>query len=43
VITTASRPESVDFTKKMEATHVVNHRDDLVKQIQNLNLDVPVK
>lgn len=43
VITTASRPESVDFTKKMGATHVVNHRDDLEKQIQNLNLNVPVK
>jgi NADPH:quinone reductase-like Zn-dependent oxidoreductase len=43
VITTASRPESVDFTKRMGATHVVNHRDNLVKQIQNLNLDVPVK
>jgi NADPH:quinone reductase-like Zn-dependent oxidoreductase len=43
VITTASRPESVDFTKQMGATHVLNHRDDLEKQIQNLNLDVPVK
>ncbi|KAJ5300053.1 hypothetical protein PENANT_c085G05496 [Penicillium antarcticum] len=43
VITTASRPESVDYTKKMGATHVINHREDVVKQIQNLNLDVPVK
>ena len=43
VITTASRPESVDFTKKMGATHVLNHREDLEKQIQKLNLSVPVK
>lgn len=43
VITTASRPETVDFTKQMGATHVLNHRDDLEKQIQNLNLDVPLK
>lgn len=43
VITTASRPESVDFTKQMGATHVLNHREDLEKQIQKLNLDVPVK
>ncbi|KAJ5683965.1 uncharacterized protein N7477_000310 [Penicillium maclennaniae] len=43
VITTASRPESVDFTKKMGATHVINHREDLLKQIQKLELDVPVK
>ena len=43
VITTASRPESVEFTKKMGATHVINHREDVVKQIQDLNLDVPVK
>lgn len=43
VITTASRPESVDFTKRMGATHIVNHREDLKKQIQNLNLEVPLK
>jgi NADPH:quinone reductase-like Zn-dependent oxidoreductase len=43
VITTASRPESVDFTKSMGATHVLNHRNDLEKEIQNLKLDVPVK
>lgn len=43
VITTASRPESVAFTKEMGATHVINHREDLPKQIQQLNLDVPVK
>lgn len=27
----------------MGATHIVNHREDLVKQVSDLNLDVPVK
>ncbi|KAE8423473.1 hypothetical protein BDV36DRAFT_306007 [Aspergillus pseudocaelatus] len=43
VITTASRPETIDFTKKMGATHVINHREDLKKQIDKLRLDVPIK
>ncbi|KAI1373788.1 NAD(P)-binding protein [Hypoxylon crocopeplum] len=45
VITTASRPETVEFSKQMGATHVVNHRQDIVKQIQDLNLpaDIPLK
>ncbi|OTA57881.1 quinone oxidoreductase, partial [Hypoxylon sp. EC38] len=45
VITTASRPETVEFSKQMGATHVVNHRQDIVKQIKDLNLpaDVPLK
>lgn len=43
VITTASRPETVEFTKKMGATHVINHRLDLKKQVDDLKLDVPVK
>lgn len=43
VITTASREESVQFTKRMGATHVLNHREDLVRQVQDLKLDVPVK
>ncbi|KAJ5909350.1 hypothetical protein N7504_003993 [Penicillium tannophilum] len=43
VITTASRPESVDFTKQMGATHVLNHRENLEKQIQELDLEVPLK
>jgi NADPH:quinone reductase-like Zn-dependent oxidoreductase len=43
VITTASRPETVEFTKKMGATHVVNHRMDLKKQVDDLKLDVPIK
>ncbi|OJJ60410.1 hypothetical protein ASPSYDRAFT_55987 [Aspergillus sydowii CBS 593.65] len=43
VVTTASRDESVRFTKRMGATHVLNHREDLVRQMQDLKLDVPVK
>lgn len=43
VITTASRPNTIEFTKKMGATHVLNHREDLEKQVQELNLDVPLK
>ncbi|KAI1388701.1 quinone oxidoreductase [Hypoxylon trugodes] len=45
VITTASRPETIAYTKKMGATHVVNHREDIVKQIRALNLpaDTPLK
>jgi NADPH:quinone reductase-like Zn-dependent oxidoreductase len=43
VITTASRPETIAFTKAMGATHVINHRKDLRPQIKELNLDVPIK
>ena len=43
VITTASRPETVEFTKKMGATHVINHRMDLKRQIDDLKLEVPIK
>ncbi|KAL2006843.1 hypothetical protein VTN00DRAFT_9511 [Thermoascus crustaceus] len=43
VITTASRPNTIEFTKKMGATHVLNHREDLEKQLQKLNLDIPLK
>ncbi|ODM24338.1 hypothetical protein SI65_01928 [Aspergillus cristatus] len=43
VITTASRPETTEFTKQMGATHVVNHRDDIPAQIAKLDLDVPLK
>jgi NADPH:quinone reductase-like Zn-dependent oxidoreductase len=43
VVTTASRPESIAFTKKMGATHVINHREDLRPQIKGLNLNVPIK
>lgn len=45
VVTTASRPETVDFSKKMGATHVVNHREDIVEQVRKLGLpaDVPLR
>lgn len=43
IITTASRPETVDFSKSMGATHTVNHREDLEPQISALKLDVPLK
>jgi len=43
VITTASRPETVAFTKKMGATHVLDHRKDLLPQVKELNLEVPIK
>ncbi|OTB04188.1 hypothetical protein M426DRAFT_59082 [Hypoxylon sp. CI-4A] len=45
VITTASRPETEAFSRKMGATHVVNHRQDIVQQIKDLNLpaDIPIK
>ncbi|KAI0843487.1 quinone oxidoreductase [Hypoxylon sp. FL0890] len=44
VITTASRPETAEFSKQMGATHVVNHRQDIIKQIRDLNLpaDIPL-
>jgi len=43
VVTTASRPETQKFTKAMGATHVINHRMDLKKQIDDLKLSVPLK
>ncbi|KAL0933491.1 succinyl-synthetase subunit [Colletotrichum truncatum] len=44
VVTTASREETVKFSKYVGgATHTVNHREDLVKQVENLKLDVPIK
>ena len=45
VITTASRPETKGFSQDMGATHVVNHREDIVKQIRDLQVpaDVPLK
>ena len=43
VITTASRPESQEFSKRMGATHVINHREELANQISNLHLDFPLK
>lgn len=43
VITTASRPETIAWTKKMGATHVLDHRKDLQPQIDALGLTVPIK
>lgn len=43
VVTTASREETVAFSKKMGATHTVNHRENIVQQIKDLNLQVPIK
>ena len=44
VVTTASREETVAFSKDVGgATHTVNHREDLVRQVQELELDVPIR
>ncbi|KAL1602945.1 hypothetical protein SLS59_004600 [Nothophoma quercina] len=44
VVTTASREETVKFSKDVGgATHTVNHREDLVKQVEDLKLEVPIK
>ncbi|KAH8742300.1 chaperonin 10-like protein [Diaporthe sp. PMI_573] len=43
VVATASRQETMDSCKRMGATHVVNHRHNLVEQVKALNLDVPIK
>ena len=39
VITTASRPETVEWVKKMGADHVINHRESLVDQVNALGLE----
>ena len=36
VIATASRPDTVEWVKKMGADHVINHRESLVKQVKEL-------
>ncbi|KAL4904648.1 hypothetical protein BDW74DRAFT_168257 [Aspergillus multicolor] len=43
VIATASRPETIESCRRMGATHVVNHREDLEAQIKALDLDVLIK
>ncbi len=44
VVTTASRPETRKFSLDVgQATHVVNHHADIVQQIRDLKLDVPIK
>lgn len=43
VVATASREETQAFCREMGATEVVNHRGDLVKQVGELRLGVPLK
>lgn len=43
VVTTASKPQKVQFSKDMGATHIVNHHGDLESQLRDLKLDVPLK
>lgn len=43
VVTTTSRPESTEFSRAMGATHTVNHREDIVSQIRELKLQVPIR
>ncbi|MEO0898951.1 MAG: zinc-binding alcohol dehydrogenase family protein [Bacteroidota bacterium] len=38
VVATASRPETVAWTKKMGADHVINHRESLVDQLKELGI-----
>ncbi|KAK9720423.1 hypothetical protein K7432_004119 [Basidiobolus ranarum] len=40
VIATASRPETQEWCKKMGATHVINHHDELKPQLDSLGLTV---
>ena len=39
VIATASRPETIAWTQKMGADHVINHRESLVDQLNELKLE----
>ncbi|TDZ26764.1 Succinate--CoA ligase [ADP-forming] subunit alpha [Colletotrichum orbiculare MAFF 240422] len=44
VVTTASRDETVEFSKTVgAATHTVNHHEDIVAQVEALKLHVPIK
>ncbi|TWU23409.1 Zinc-type alcohol dehydrogenase-like protein [Novipirellula galeiformis] len=38
VVATASRPETIQWVQKMGADHVINHRESLVDQLQELKL-----
>lgn len=38
VIATASRPETTNWVKELGADHVVNHREDMVAQVRELDL-----
>ncbi|WP_372775384.1 zinc-binding alcohol dehydrogenase family protein [Mangrovibacterium sp.] len=39
VIATASRPDTIDWVKKMGADYVINHRESLVDQVKKLGLE----
>ncbi len=41
VVTTASRPESEQWCRRLGADHVINHDQDLIGQYRNLNIDKP--
>ena len=43
VVTTTSREETTAFSEDMGATHTVNHRGDIVEQVAQLGLQVPIK
>lgn len=43
IITTASRDETRTFSKEMGATHIINHHENIPKQIDELKLNVPLK
>ncbi|KAK5126848.1 hypothetical protein LTR08_004583 [Meristemomyces frigidus] len=43
VVTTTSRDETTRFSRAMGATHTVNHREDIVQQCRDLQLDPPIK
>lgn len=43
IVSTASRPETIEFCKSLGATHTINHREALPPQIKALNLPVPIK
>jgi NADPH:quinone reductase-like Zn-dependent oxidoreductase len=42
VINTTSREETRQFSKEMGATHTANHREDIVRQVRDLGLEVPI-
>lgn len=38
IIATASRPETTAWVKELGADHVINHREDMVKQVRDLGM-----
>jgi len=39
VIANASRPDTIEWVKKMGADHVINHRESRVDQVKALGLE----